>query len=38
MDDFGFQEILTELKNQTGAFIYDATDVDGIFKYLNTVS
>lgn len=37
MEDFGLEGFFEELANQTGSFI-EASDADGIYKYLKTVS
>ena len=37
MAEFGLKDFFEELANQTGSF-FETSDVDGIYKYLKTVS
>lgn len=33
-----FDELLEKYENSTDTFVFDATNIDGIYKYLKTVS
>ncbi len=32
-----FEELISQFENQTDNFVFDATNIDGIYKYLKTV-
>ena len=33
-----FEDLISHYQNQTDNFIFEATNIDGVYKYLNTVT
>lgn len=38
MSDSFFKELFEKYENNTDTFVFDATNIDGIYKYLKTVT